>query len=36
MMEILHEALAKLDDIWLSRTATMELGEKARTKHASP
>jgi hypothetical protein len=36
MMGILHEALEKLDDIWLSRTATMELGEKARTKHASP
>lgn len=36
LIDLFHEALEKLDNIWLSRTATTELGAKARTAHASP
>ena len=36
MMEILHEALDKLDNIWLSRTATTELRGKIDTLHERP
>jgi len=36
MMDILNEALDKLDDIWLSRTATTELREKNGHLRARP